>query len=120
MARRTDDEHTAPRRRSHAKTPEERESLLIAKSLNLIERQIDDGSVSSTVLSIYAKAGTERDRLEKERLRNENEVLRKKVQTMEAAVDVKNLMEDALAAFKGYSGNSRVADDFDDEDDYYD
>lgn len=117
MARRIDDEHTAPRRRSHAKTPEERESLLIAKSLNLIEQQIDDGSVSSTVLAIYAKAGTERDRLEKMRIRNENEVLKKKVQTMEAAVDVKNLMEDALAAFKGYSGQQR----FDEEEvDYYD
>ena len=114
MARRTDDEHAAPRRRSHAKTPEERESLLISKSLNLIERQIDDGTISSTVLSIYAKAGTERDRLEKERLRNENEVLRKKVETMEAAVDVKNLMEEALSAFKGYSGQTLVTD----EDDY--
>lgn len=118
MARRTYDEQPAPRRRSHAKTPEERESQLIAKSLNLIERQIEDGSVSSTVLSIYAKAGTERDRLEKERLRNENEVLRKKVQTMEAAVDVKNLMEDALAAFKGYSGQSQGS--FEDDEDYYD
>lgn len=119
MARRNmDDEHSAPRRRSHAKTPEERESILIAKSLNLIERQIDDGTVSSTVLSIYAKAGTERDRLEKERLRNENDVLRKKLETMEAAIDVKNLMEDALNAFKGYSGQS---DDEDDRDyDYYD
>lgn len=116
MARRIDDELPAPRRRSHAKTPEERESQLISKSLNLIERQIEDGTVSSTVLSIYAKAGTERDRLEKERLRNENEVLRKKVETMEAAVDVKNLMEDALSAFKGYSG--RIVMDNDDNEFY--
>lgn len=118
MARRTDDEHSAPRRRSRAKTPEEHESLLISKSLNLIERQIDDGSVSSTVLSIYAKAGTERDRLEKERLRRENAVLNKKLETMEAAVDVKNLMTDALSAFKGYEGRSSGLDV--DEDEYYD
>ena len=118
MARRQhDDEHSAPRRRSPAKTPEEREGILISKSLNLIERQIEDGSVSSTVLAIYAKAGTEQDRLEKERLRNDNAYLRKKVETMEAAVDVKNLMEDALGAFRGYSGQRRVVDD---EDDYYD
>lgn len=116
MARRThDDEHPAPRRHSPAKTPEEYEGVLISKSLKLIERQIDDGSVSSTVLSIYAKAGTERDRLEKERLRNENDVLRKKLETMEAAIDVKNLMEDALNAFKGYSGKSDM-----DDDDFYD
>lgn len=116
MARRNDDERTAPRRRSPAKTPEERESVLVSKSLNLIEKQIDDGTISSTVLSIYARAGTERDRLEKERLRSENDVLVKKLETMEAAVDVKNLMEDALSAFRGYSGASARDDDEDDDD----
>lgn len=116
MARRDNDEHSAPRRRSPARTPEERESVLIAKSLNLIERQIDDGSVSSTVLSIYAKAGTERDRLEKERMTKEIDVLTKKVETMESAVDLKNLMDEALGAFKGYSGQRTD----DDEDEFYD
>lgn len=112
MARREDDELETPRRRSHAKTPEEQESILISKSLKLIEQQIDDGTVSSTVLSIYAKAGTERDRLEKERLSNEILVLQKKVETMEAAVDVKNLMSDALDAFRGYSGQVSAPDEF--------
>lgn len=105
MARRSiHDEQPAPRRRSPAKTPEERESVLISKALSLIERQIDDETASSQVLSIYAKLGSSREKLEQERLRNENEVLRKKVETMEAAVDLKNLMDEALNAFKGYTG----------------
>lgn len=117
MARRSvHDEQLPSRRRSPAKTPEERESQLISKSLNLIEKQIEDGSISSTVLAIYAKASTERDRLEKDRLRNENEVLKKKVESMEAAIDVKNLLEDALGVFRGYSGRSTVEND---EEDYY-
>ena len=116
MVRRNEDEHFAPKRRSPAKTPLEREHVLVSKSLNLIERQIEDGSVSSTVLAIYAKAGTERERLEKERLTNENAVLRKKLETMEAAIDVKNLMEEALYAFKGYTGQKVVED----TDEYYD
>jgi hypothetical protein len=115
MARRNDDEHPAPRRRSRPKTPLEHESLLISKSLNLIEKQLDDGTISSTVLAIYAKAGTERDRLEKERLANENNVLRKKLETMEAAIDIKNLMSEALDVFKGYTGQKVV-----DDDEYYD
>lgn len=116
MARRDiDDERSAPRRRSPAKTPEERESILISKSLNLIEKQIDDGTASSQILSIYAKYGSERERLERERLANENAVLRKKVESMEAAIDVKNLMEEALLAFKGYSGQPPQ----DEEDEYY-
>lgn len=53
---------------------------------------------------MYAKLGSSREKLEQERLQNENAVLRKKVETMEAAIDVKNLMEEALKAFRGYSG----------------
>lgn len=113
MASRHDDEHKAPRRRSPARTPEERESVLISKSLRLIEKQIDDESVSATVLSQYAKLGSSRERLEQERMTNEISVLQQKVKTMEAAVDVKNLMTEALHAFKGYTGESQA---FDEED----
>lgn len=117
MARRQhDDEHSAPRRRSPARTPEERESILISKSLNLVEKQIDDGSVSATVLAQYVKLGSSREVLEQERLRSDNAVLRKKLETMEAAIDVKNLMDEALSAFKGYSGQKV---DEDDDDEYY-
>lgn len=116
MARRAPIERSAPRRRSPAKTPEERESILISKSLNLIEQQIEDGTASSQILAIYAKYGSQRERLERERLANENDVLRKKLETMEAAMDLKVLMEDALGAFKGYSGK---LDSFED-DDYFD
>jgi len=118
MARRVFDEHPAPRRRTPARTPEEQESILISKSLKLIEKQIDDGSASSQVLSLYAKLGSSRERLEQERLRRENKVLEQKVKTMEAAVDIKNLMADAIDAFKGYSGARMDAalddDDYDD------
>lgn len=116
MARRHDDEHTAPRRRSPARTPEERESMLVSMSMDRIEQQIADGSVSSQVLTHFAKLGSSREKLEQERLVNENAVLRKKVETMEAAVDVKNLMEQALSAFKGYTGEAMP----DDDEDYYD
>lgn len=118
MARRTvHEERPAPRRRSPGRTPEEQESLLISKSMRLIESQIEDGTASSQLLTHFAKLGSSRERLEQERLRNENEVLRKKVETMEAAVDLKNLMEDALAAFKGYSGQAASEDENDE--DYY-
>lgn len=114
MASREHEEHRAPRRRTPARTPEEHESILVSKSLKLIERQIDDGTVSSQVLSLYAKLGSSREALEQERLTNENAVLRKKVETMEAAIDIKHLMEEAMHAFKGYSG-----DEMPDEDDEY-
>lgn len=113
MARRgSDDEHLAPRRRSPAKTPEERESILVSMAMDRIEQQIADGTASSQVLTHFAKLGSSRESLEQERLRNENEVLRKKVETMQAAVDVKNLMTEALKAFRGYSGEDEEPVDF--------
>lgn len=114
MASREPEERRAPRRRTPARTPEERESILISKTQKLIEEQIDNGTASSQVLSIYAKLGSTREALEQERLQNEVLVLRKKVETMEAAIDIKGLMETAMAAFKGYSGEEDEEDDYDD------
>ena len=99
MTRRSSDEQPAPRRRSRAKTPEERESMLISMAMDRAEKQISDGTASSQLLTHFAKLGSSRERLEQERLRNENEVLKKKVESMVAAIDVKNLMEKALESF---------------------
>lgn len=116
MARRMDDDGYKPtRRRSPAKTPEERESTLISMAMDLAEQQIADRSASSQLLTHFAKLGSSREKLEQERLANENAVLRKKLETMEAAIDVKNLMEDALGAFRGYAGQRPAV-----EEHYYD
>jgi hypothetical protein len=119
MARRNDDEHSAPRRRSPAKTPEERESMLISMAYERAEQQVADGTASSQLLTHFVKAGSTRDRIEKQKLEEEVLVLRKKVETMQSAVDMKNLMEEALDVFKGYQGRA-VDDDDDDEFEYYD
>lgn len=118
MARRGDDEHPArTRRRSPAQNPEERETALVSMAMDVAEQQFANGTASSQLITHFAKLGSSRERLEQERLRNENAVLRKKVETMEAAVDLKNLMDEALSAFKGYSGR---ANDPVDDDEYYD
>ena len=116
MANYEDEDRPKPRRRSPAKTPEERESMLISMAMDRAEQQIREGSASSQLLTHFAKLGSSREKLEQERLRSENLVLRKKLETMEAAVDLRDLMREALDSFKGYSGE----DDDDDDDDYYD
>lgn len=109
------EERPAPKRRSRARTPEDRESQLISMAMDEAEAQIREGRASSQLLTHFAKLGSSRERLEQERLRNENDVLRKKLETMEAAVDIRNLMDEALAAFRGYSGKPRQDDDEDDD-----
>lgn len=61
-------ESTEPRR-PRAKTPEGREQQLIASAFDLVEQQIANGTVSAQVLSYLIKLPSEREKLEREKLR---------------------------------------------------
>ena len=102
-----------PKRRSPARDPETREIELVAAAMDLAEKQIHEGVASATVITHYLKIGSQRDRLERERLRTENELLQRKIEQMESAKRVENLYEEAIKAFRMYSGqeDEEVGDD---------
>ena len=91
-------------RRPPAMTPEARENQIINQALNLIERQIEDGSASSQLLSHYAKLGSTRERLEQERLLREVDLLERKAQAMDSAKRIEELYDEAIAAMRSYGG----------------
>ena len=112
----------APRRqprRKPATTDEGRESQLITAAIDLAERQIADGTASSQVITHYLKLGSTRERLEQERLKNENRLLESKVEMMASARRVEELYEQALNAMRSYAGelpqHSRDEEDYDDD-----
>ncbi|QAU06245.1 hypothetical protein SEA_RICKMORE_10 [Gordonia phage Rickmore] len=118
MARRKDSEEKASNnRRRPATTPDSRENQLIAAAVDLAEKQIREGTVSSQVLTHYLKLGSSRERLEQERLRNENHVLKAKADAMASAKKVEELYGMALSAMRSYAGQDPVSlgDDFDDD-----
>lgn len=92
---------------------EARENELIVLATNLAEKQLRDGSASSQIIAHYLRLGTTRERLEQERLRSENELARAKRDKIQSDQRSEELFQEAIAAFKTYSGQ-------DDEDDYYD
>lgn len=110
------EETTRIRRRPPAKTPEELEARIISKALRLVEKQIDDETISATVLAQYVKFGSERERLERDRLKLEAELLEKKAEAMESAKRVEELYEGAIAAMRSYGGHDPVDDQLDDDD----
>ena len=55
---------------------EKQEQQLIAKAVDLAERQLEEGTASAQVITHYLKLGTTREQLEKEKLRKENELLK--------------------------------------------
>lgn len=101
-SRRVPDEPTKPRR-PPAINPEAREQKVIAAAYDLAEKQINEGTASSQVISHFLKLGSTREKLEQERLARENDLLVSKIEGMKSAAKVEELMSEALNAFRSYS-----------------
>lgn len=93
-----------PRKSRPAISPEARENQLVSLAVDLAEQQLRDGTASSQVITHYLKIGSMRERLERERLEEENKLLRAKTKDIEERGDYKALVENALEAFKRYTG----------------
>lgn len=91
-------------RRRPALSPDARENQLISLAVDLAEQQLLDGTASSQVITHYLKLGSSRERLEKERLERENEMLRAKTESLQSAKRVEELYAKALDAMRNYSG----------------
>ena len=99
--------------RPPATSPEARERQLTAQAYDLAERQMRQGSASPTIITHFLKQGTERERLERQRLERENELLRAKVDQLASARNVEQLYAEALNAMRAYSGQEVEEDDYD-------
>lgn len=105
---------SSTRRTRKALTPEARENQIIAKAMDLAERQIDEGTASSQVLTHFLKLATTRAELEKEKIKHENELLRAKTESLQSAKKMEEVYVKALNAMKRYSGQGGDEDDYED------
>lgn len=97
------DERKRPAR-PPATTPESREMQLIAAAVDLAEQQILTGKASSQVITHYLKLGTTREKLEQERLRQENLLTQAKIDSLASSARVEELYTNALKAMRSYAG----------------
>lgn len=111
-------DHSAPSKKIRpALTPEARENQLISLAVDLAERQLLEGTASSQVITHYLRLGSIRERLERERLEEENNLLRAKVKMIDSTEEIKKLYKNAIDAFRTYSGHD-TEENCDDEYDY--
>lgn len=87
-----------------ALTPEARENQMISLAIDLAEKQLIEGTASSQVITHYLKLGSSKERLEKEKLEKENELLRAKTEALESERRTEELYADAIAAMQKYRG----------------
>ena len=98
------------RRIRPALTPEVRENQMISLAVDLTEQQLREGTASSQVISHFLKLGSSKERLEKEKLEEENKLLRAKTENLKTMKNIEELYSNAIKAMKTYSGQS---DDYD-------
>lgn len=98
-----------------ALTPEARENQLISLATDLAEQQLKAGTASSQVITHYLKLGTAKERIEKEILEKQKELIDAKTESLRSAKRTEELYADALKAMRSYSG---IEDSEDYESDY--
>ena len=91
-----------------ALTPEARENQLIAAAERLAEKQLLEGTASSQVIVHYLRLGTSRERLEKEKIHYETEMLKAKKESLESAKRTEDLFARAIEAFRSYRGEDET------------
>lgn len=94
----------AKRKRPPARTPQAREQQLVALAVDLAEKQIAAGTASAQVITHFLKLGSERDKLDREKLSREIALLKAKSDAIASQQRVEQLYVEAMTAFKHYHG----------------
>lgn len=98
-----------------ALTPEDAEDELVAMAISLARQRLSDGTASNQLIAEVIKMGTTKERLQKEKLKRENEMLRAKTEAIKSQKHAEELAANAILAFRSYSGELSG-----EEDDYFD
>jgi len=89
-----------------ALSPEARENQLISMAVDLAEKQLKNGTATSQVITHYLKLGSTKEKIEKEILEKQKELIEAKTQNLQSAKRVEELYANALSAMRHYSGST--------------
>lgn len=87
-----------------ALTPEARENQLISLATDLVEQRLLDGTASAQETTYFLKQGSLKTKLEMEKLREENQLLKAKTESIHSQKRVEELYMEALNAMRNYAG----------------
>ena len=90
------------RKTKRAATPEARENQMIALAVDLAEKQLTEGTASAQVITHYLKLATTREKIEKEILEKQKDLITAKTDQIKSQATSEELYAEALAAMKRY------------------
>lgn len=94
-----------------ALTPEARENQLISLAVDLAEKQLMEGTASSQVITHYLKLGSTKEKIEKEILEKQKELISAKTENLKSAKRIEELYADAINAMRKYNGQGDPDDE---------
>lgn len=95
-----------------AMTPEAREDQMISLAVDLAEQQLRDGTASSQVITHFLKLATAKERIEREILEKQKDLISAKTEALQSAKRVEELYSEAIKAMRIYSGNGGSEDEY--------
>lgn len=89
-----------------AHTPEGRENQLIALAYDKVEERILSNQASAQELVHFLRLGTEKAKLEKEKLEIDKQLAEAKIKSLGSDEELKQLTKEALTAFSTYRSSA--------------
>lgn len=93
-----------------AESPDAREQQMISYAVDLAEKQLREGTASAQVITHYLKLATSKEKLERDKLALEKELLAAKTDAYRSAKHTEELYAEAIKAMRMYSGNATEED----------
>lgn len=90
------------RRQRPLLSPDAKENYMIGLAVDLAEKQMIDGTASAAVITHYLRLGTEKAKLERVKLENENKLLDAKARQIDSSQDNESLAKQVLESMKDY------------------
>lgn len=98
-------------------TIEEAEDQMTSLAVNLAISRLKDGTASNQLIAEIIRAGSSKERLQKEKLKKENDLLRAKTEAIKSQKNTEEFYSRVLDALKSYAPsiyNPEAEDDYDD------
>ena len=96
-----------PRKIRPALTPEAREAQLISLAVDVAEEQLLNRTASSQVITHYLKLGSTKERIEREILERQKDLITAKTEALQSSKRIEELYQEAIRAMRDYGGLSR-------------
>lgn len=96
-------------------TPESRENYLISLAYDLVERRLKEGTATSQETTHFLRLGSTKERLEKEILEKQKELITAKTETLQSQKHMDEMYVQALNAIRSYNGHQEEEEDIYDD-----